>query len=283
MKNILPLLWLLIAVTRLSGQQRPWPKADEAARFSASVTCIVLEEGADPFYNAAVSEAVSRYWNLTPTRRISDGEFSEMLSDPSYSFLVTNTATVSSDRSGTAYEYISLLLGSESGDLNSMPEFCTLPLCYEGMPADEYSYRLPLIIRFIEQHARQVAATPSNMALRNLKYYNRNVPDLQGKTLLLQESDLAPGVRSTAAIAAHYPGKVIIAGEEEIIRATEEQRRDVVILHMVAPDGPGVRGICTKMLIGTDDAVVYYYNTHNVDANNPAGLQTSDLKRISRY
>jgi hypothetical protein len=38
-----------------------------------------------------------------------------------------------------------------------------------------------------------------------------------------------------------------------------------------------------KMLIGTDDAVMYYYDSHLVDSRNASGLLISDLKRLARF
>ncbi len=273
---------LLITALRLGGQQRPWPMAGDIERLSESVTCVVMQEGQASFYNAEMGDA-TREWSLTPLKTISYSEFENLLDDPSYSFLVTTVATISNDRSGARYEFLSLLLGSEGGGLNEMPGFCDVPLCYEDTPSDEYSYMLGPLVRFIEQHTRRVMENPSGTALRDLRYYNRNVPDLKDKTILLQEDDLVPGLNSEAAIAAHYRGKVMLVDEEEIISAVEEQRKDVVVMHRVAPATQDGKGLCIKMLIGADDAVLYYYNSHQTDARNPGGLLVSDLKRISRF
>jgi hypothetical protein len=36
------------------------------------------------------------------------------------------------------------------------------------------------------------------------------------------------------------------------------------------------------MLIGTDDANMYYYNQHVIDKENPNGFLADDLKRLSK-
>jgi hypothetical protein len=38
-----------------------------------------------------------------------------------------------------------------------------------------------------------------------------------------------------------------------------------------------------KTLIGTDDAIMYYYDDHLVDRRNASGLLISDLKRLARF
>ncbi|MCK7539258.1 MAG: hypothetical protein MZV63_54295 [Marinilabiliales bacterium] len=74
-----------------------------------------------------------------------------------------------------------------------------------------------------------------------------------------------------------------IVDEEEIIRAIDEKEKDVLIVHKVGPDGVKQTGTCMKMLIGTDDAVMYYYDSHLVDSKNANGLLISDLKRLARF
>jgi hypothetical protein len=41
-------------------------------------------------------------------------------------------------------------------------------------------------------------------------------------------------------------------------------------------------GICFKMLIGADDANMYYYNQHMIDKYSPNGFLPADLNRLSR-
>jgi hypothetical protein len=168
-------------------------------------------------------------------------------------------------------------------NLDELPEFCAIPLSFAGAPEEEYSYKLGLIIRFMQYHADMVMKNPTMSALRYLKYYNKNVPDIKGKTILVREDDLAPEINTLERISAHYTNKVRIVAEEEIIRAIDEKEKDVLIVHKVGPDGVKQTGTCMKMLIGTDDAVMYYYDSHLVDSKNANGLLISDLKRLARF
>jgi hypothetical protein len=54
-------------------------------------------------------------------------------------------------------------------------------------------------------------------------------------------------------------------------------------LHKVGPVGDRNEGYCFKMLIGTDDANMYYYNVHSIDKSNPNGFLPADLKRLARF
>ena len=265
------------------SQQRPYPTAADAEKFSKSVTCVVLEDNQFSFYNAEIKNAVNKYWKVTPVKYITETEFNVMRTDPSYSFIVLTITNFGNDKSGSAYDFLNLLLGADVDELNKLPEFCALPLSYAGAPEDEYSYKLGLIIRFMEYHAAMVIKNPTNSALRYLKYYNKNVPDIRNKTILVREEDLSPEINTLQRISTYYPYKVKIVDEEEIMRAVEEQSKDVLIVHKVGPDGVKQSGTCLKMLLGTDDAVMYYYDSHMVDSKNASGLLISDLKRVARF
>lgn len=265
------------------AQQRPYPTVDDARKFTGSTTCVVMEDGPFSFYNQEIRNAADKYWKVTPLRYISTAEFNVMRTDPSYSFIVLTITNFSNDKSGSAYDFLNLLLGADVDGLDELPEFCAIPLSFAGAPEEEYSYKLGLIIRFMQYHADLVMKNPATSALRYLKYYNRNVPEISGKTILVREEDLAPEINTPESIAGYYPYKVRIVDEEEIIRAIENKDKDVLIVHKVGPDGVKQTGTCMKMLIGTDDAIMYYYDSHIVDSKNANGLLISDLKRLARF
>jgi len=283
MKKFLFSLLCLGSALLATAQQRPYPSAAEAESLGSTVTCVVLEDNQISFFNAEIKDAVSKYWNLTPVKFISISEFDDMRTDPAFSFIVLTSASFSNDKSGTEYDFLNLLRGADVESLSQMPEFCAIPLCYTGAPEEEYSYKLGLIMRFMQYHVRQMIKNPRNMALKDLKYYNGNVPEIARKTILAREQDLAPEINTVEKIAAVYPYRVVIADEEEIMNAVDEGRNDVIILHKVGPESERREGMCIKILIGADDAVMYYYDSHPVNSRNADGLLVSDLKRIARF
>jgi hypothetical protein len=274
---------LVMSAVVAGAQQRPYPTVDDARKFMGSTTCVVVEDTPFSFYNQEIKDAADKYWKVTPLRYISTAEFNVMRTDPSYSFIVLTITNFSNDKSGSAYDFLNLLLGADVDGLDELPEFCAIPLSFAGAPEEEYSYKLGLIIRFMQYHADLVMKNPTTTALRYLKYYNRNVPEISGKTILVREDDLAPEINTVEKIGKYYPYMVRIVDEEEIIRAIENKDKDVLIVHKVGPDGVKQTGTCMKMLIGTDDAIMYYYDSHLVDSKNANGLLISDLKRLARF
>jgi len=281
-KKAIFFLLMLLSVAA-TAQQRPYPTVDDAGKFRKSVTCVVLEDDPFSFYNAEIKDAVTRYWKATAVKFITVREFNVMRNDPAYSFIVLTITNFSNDKSGSTYDFLNLLLGADVDNLDELPEFCAIPLCFSGAPEEEYSYKLGLIVRFMEYHAEQVMENPATTALRYLKYYNKNVPDIKDKTILVREEDLAPEVNTEERISAYFPYKVRIVDEEEIMRAIEEKQENVVIVHKVGPDGVKRSGTCMKTLIGTDDAIMYYYDSHMADSKNASGLLISDFKRLARF
>ena len=277
------MLLLSLLAFMAQAQQRPYPTVDDAKKFFASTTCIVEEDDPFSFYNAEIKAAVEKYWKATPYKFISVEEFNVMRNDPAYSFIVLTITNFSNDKSGSAYDFLNLVLGAKVNNLDELPEFCAIPLCFAGAPEEEYSYKLGLIVRFMQYHADLISKNPTESALKYLKYYNKNVPEISGKTILVRKEDLAPEISTEAKIKQYYPYNVRIVSEEEIISAVENQEKDVLIFHKVGPEASKQTGTCLKMLIGTDDAIMYYYDTHMVDSKNANGMLISDLKRIARF
>ncbi len=256
MKKISFTLLLLFSTVLLSAQA-PFPSKDEIKQFTASKTCVVLED--DPFstYNAFITEAVKAYWKITPYEIISISDFNVKRLNPAYSFIVLTQTNFEKDKTNG-------------------------PLSFAGEDDLDYSYKLGAILAFMQKHAQMISEDPSLTGRKYLKYYNKYIPDVQNKTILVKEEDLAPEIASIDRIKSIYDNKIEIVTEEDIVKAIDNKSANTVILHKVGPVGDRNSGYCFKMLIGTDDANMYYYNQHLIDKSNPNGLLPADLKRLDK-
>jgi hypothetical protein len=263
--------------------QAPFPTQDEVKQFFASKTCFVLED--DPFsqYNVFIKNAVKGNWTLTPFEVISVEDFNVKRLDPAYSFVVLTETYFNKDKSGSGFTFINLLLGKDVNKLGEMPEFCAIPLAFVGTDDTEYAYKLGIILTFIQQHTNLIAEDPSIFGKKYLKYYNKFVPEVVNKTVLVTEEDMDQSVNSDEKIKKIYPYNIKVAGEDEIKQAISSKAANTLILHKVGPVGGKKEGYCFKMLIGTDDSKMYYYNQHLVDNKNPNCFLPSDLKRLARF
>ena len=279
MRTLLLSLALFFTSVLLRGQA-PFPSNDEIKQFNASKTCVVLED--DPFssYNIYIKDAVKACWKITPYEFITVKNFNVMRLNPAYSFLVITQTNFDKDKSHGLYNFLNLLQGKDVNKLAEMPEICAIPLSFAGVSDLVYSYKLNAIVSFMQKHAQKILEDPSLTLRKYLKYYNKNIPGIKNKTILVEQDDLAPEISTIERIKAIYTNNIEIVTDDEIIKAIENKTPDTVILHKVGPMGDRNSGYCFVMLIGTDDSELYYYNLHMVDKANPNGLLPDDLRRL---
>jgi len=278
------LAFFALAISLFLQGQAPFPSKDEIKQFAGSTTCVVLED--DPFssFNSFIKKAMKEYWTVTPYEFITVKEFNVRRLKPAWSFIVLTETNYDKDKSASLFNFINLLQGKDVEKLGQMPEICAVPLAYAGVDDLEYGYKLGAILEFMQKHAKLIMEDPSKTGRKYLKYYNDNIPQVMNKTILVKQEDLAPEISTIDRIKAIYSNKIEIVSEDEIVKAIENKTPGVVILHKVGPVGEKQdAGYCFKMLIGTDDATLYYYNVHTIDRNNPNGFLPSDLKRLARF
>jgi hypothetical protein len=280
--KIIRVTFLFLFLPLFSFSQAPFPTGSEIKQFTGSTTLVVLEDGTSAF-NVYIKRAMEEYWKITPFKFIKSTEFAEKRTDPSYSFILLTETDFERDKSHAAYNFINLLQGKDVEEIDQMPEICAIPLSFASEDDLEYGYKLGAILSFIQKHAELISDNPALTGRRYLKYYNKNVPQITGKIILVRQEDLAPSVNSIDKIKALYKNRMEIVPEEEIIKAIKEKAPNTLILHKVGPVGEKKSGYCFKMLIGTDDAEMYYYNQHLIDNSNPNGLLPADLKRLGRF
>jgi hypothetical protein len=281
MRTLLTSFIFLFSVLILTGQA-PFPDKDEIKQFEASKTCVVLED--DPFssYNIYIKEAVKACWKITPYEFITVKDFNVRRLNPAFSFIVITQTNFDLDRSHGLYNFLNLLQGKDVDKLSEMPELCALPLSFAGVSDLVYSYKLGAIVSFMQKHAQKISEDPSLSIRKYLKDYNKNIPGIKNKTILVEQDDLTPEISTIKKIKKYYSGSIEIVTDDEIIKAIENKNPDTVILHKVGPMGDRDSGYCFIMLIGTDDSELYYYDLHMVDKANPNGLLPGDLKRLER-
>jgi hypothetical protein len=282
MRKILLSLFVL-CLPVISKGQAPFPNSDEIKEFMASKTCVVLEN--DPFsaFNSYIKEAVKNYWNITPYEFIETKDFNVRRVNPAYSFIVLTETNFDKDKSGSRFNFINLLQGKKVSKLSEVPEICAVPLSAAGEDDMGYGYKLGAILLFMQKHAKMISEDPSLTGRKYLKYYNKFVPEVNKKTILVKKEDLSPDISTLENIKAIYPYNIRIVTEDSIVDAIARKAPNTLILHKVGPGAEKKSGYCFKMLIGTDDANMYYYDQHMINEENPNGLLKSDLRRLARF
>lgn len=281
MKTTLIAILMIFSTVLLTGQA-PFPSKDEIKQFTKSKTCVVLEDDQFSSYNAFIKKAVKAFWTITPYEFIEVTDFNVRRLNPEYSFIVLTQTNFEKDKSNSLFNFVNLLQGKNVNNLGEMPEICAVPLSFAGEDDLEYSYKLGAILLFMQKHAQMISDDPSLTGRKYLKYYNKYIPEVLNKTILVKQEDLVSEIATIDKIKAIYTNKLEIVTEDDIVKAIENKTPNTLILHKVGPMGDKNSGYCFKMLIGSDDAKMYYYNQHKIDKGNPNGLLPADLKRLAK-
>jgi hypothetical protein len=276
------LTFCLLLFTLLLTAQAPFPSKDEIKQFTGSKTCVVLDEDSYSVYNTYIKRAMKEYWTITPYEFIQSADFGAKRLNPAYSFILLTQTNFENDKSNSKYNFINLLQGKNTEKLGQMPEICAIPLSFAGEEDLEYGYKLGAILNFMQKHAMMIADDPSLTGRRYLRYYNKFTPEVHTRKILVRQEDLSKAISTPESIKSVYGYEIVIAPEADIVKAIADKAPNTLILHVVGPGEESQAGTCYKMLIGTDDANMYYYNQHRIDKSNPYGLLPADLKRMAK-
>jgi len=260
--------------------QKSLPTANDYKRFYKTKTLVVLEDSPFSDYNDKMKNAIKKNWKLTEYDFISDSEFRQKQSDPSYSFLVTSVVTFNKDKTNAEYNFLSLLLGGTAAEITNMTDLCSVPLSYLDVDEENYLYKIESISRFIQNHVSFISENPSVISKNILKYYNKNMGEIKNKTLYITQKDLPKDAKSLSKIKKLYSGRVKIVDSNEIENAISDKNQDVVFLHKVGPEKTSKKARCFKVIIGAGDARIYYFDYHMVKKKQTDSFLTKDFKRL---
>ncbi|WP_372755915.1 hypothetical protein [Labilibaculum sp.] len=281
MNKILSLLLICLSSFPLFSQEH-LPSAPDYQHFYQTKTLVVLEDNIMCEYNDKIKEAIDQKWKLTDYEFISNEEFRKKKSDSNYSFLVRSIVHFNKDKTKASYNFLSLLLGGQATDISDMPDLCSIPLSYEGVNEDGFTYKLSSLVQFIQNHIDLVHENPNIISENVLRYYNKNNTETKGKTLYLLASELDSDVNTISKIRKVYPAKVKLVGPDEIENAIRNKKEDVIFLHKVGPEKTKNKARCFKILIGAADAKFYYFDYHMVKGKQTDRFLESDFKKLAR-
>jgi hypothetical protein len=279
MKKIFVVI-ILFALYKTGIAQNYVPSRQDIDAFFTTKTLVVLEDNPLLEYNQIIKKVMKQEWNITEYDFISSSEFEEKRKNPQFSFIYMAKVSFEADKTDAVYRFLHLSLGGDYFRLNEMPDIAAVPLAYYDVEEDNYAYKLAILVRFMQMHAKLIKEHPEIVSANVFKHYNDNIKDIRDKTLYILENELAPNVNSAARIKKVYPYKFRIATKEEIEKAIEERNPDVVFLHKVGPEGTKLNARCYKIIIGAADANFYYFDYHKISDKNPDGFLESDFKNL---
>lgn len=256
------------------------PSREDVNAFFTTKTLVVLENKPLMEYNSIIKKVMEQEWNITEFDFISEKDFDAKRMDAQYSFIYMSHVTFEADRTDASYRFLHLSLGGDYYRLNEMPDIASVPLAYLDVEEDRYAYKLAILVRFLQNHARLIREHPEIISANVFKHYNDNIKDIREKTLYLLGEELASSVNTEAKIRKVYPYKFELVSMEDIEQAIKDRDPDVVFLHKVGPEGTKKDARSYKVIIGAADANFYYFDYHKINDKNPDGFLEADFRNL---
>ncbi len=272
------LVVFLLMITRVSSQEIVVASQSHYKQFIKSKTYLVQYDNPFSGFNAAMEDAMKKYWYITHWEIISSSEFEKKRSDKSASFLFLSEA-MAEKREDLRFNILNVVMGSSSGSLNSMPDLGSVPLSYafedDEFSEDEYFYKLGVILRFIQFYIDANVKSADTDVKSIVKEHKNSVLT---KEIWFVAEDLDTEVKTVKKIAAFYEGKVKIVTQQEINQAIAS-KTDVLILHKVGP-GEGRSGKCLKFIVSAATGIPYYYSITEISSKKPDAFLAEDFKNL---
>ncbi len=282
MKKILFVLILFTGFQISGNAQKAVGSQQDIKHFFKTKTLVVLDNNIFNVYNNAVKNGMQKAWYLTEFDFITEDEFQSKMNDPNYSFLIRTKVYPEGNENKVAYTFLSLLVGEKNKTFDQLPEICSMPLSYYGVEYEEYDYKMPTLLLFMQKHIEITRDNPQLNSKNILSYYNKNMSKIGNKTIYLTKEDLAPEVNSLSKIKKYYKGKVVITTKEEIAKHADNRDPNAIILHKVSPPkNYPKKDRCYKTLLGTADGTLYYFDYHKISPKKPDGMLKSDFKKLN--
>lgn len=283
MKQVLAFLLVLLPLSQLMAQREYLPTAEDLTRFHTTKTYVILSDNAMADYNFEIRDAIEKFWTITDFEFLEYKDFADKSVDANASFLYVATVSFEKDKSNTRYTFLCLSLGGPDHEsIDELHDITNVPLSYYGVDEDEYTYKLGLMVRFMQQHIKVITDDPNLVSQNVFQHYNDNMSSVKGKTLYLTEEDLPFELSTDAKIRAVYPYDFQIVDREQIKELIMAEDENAVILHKVGPQSTIIHDRVYKILMGASDARFYYYDWHKSNKKKPDAFLKSDFERLNR-
>jgi hypothetical protein len=257
--------------------QSPMVTQKQLGMFLNSVTCVVIENEFNP-YNVIIKDAVEKYWKVTAFEFIDLKEFENRRFDSKYSFLVQMKNVYDKDPGGVSYNFISLVLGGSVNDLTKMPELCNVPFQYADDNSLDYEYAMPVIVKFIQIHAKNLEKKSFIISIKGLRYYNSS--GFKDKQLIMNKDKMAPDASSVEKINKVYPYYVKMLSSSQIKDEIVLNPNNALFHFHVGPNQNKGVGKCFEMIFDVNGNL-YYYSYRKITNENVDGFNIRDFKRIN--
>ncbi len=157
-----------------------------------------------------------------------------------------------------------------------------IPLSYSNVSSQYYTYKLPGLVQFLENHLEYVFMNGVVDEKKVTSHYNEKTKEIKHGVLYLLAEDLTAKVFDQEAIAKVYNGEVKIVTQKQINAAIKKQDPNILYFHKVGPEKIEDTGICRKYIFAAKGGELVYISVHKITKSNTEGLLVSDFKQFNK-
>ena len=238
------------------------------------ITKVVMTENV--FIDGALRQDVVEHWHISPFEICTLEEFKTLRTDANYYFLLVVSGQFSGEME-PGIDFLSFVKGGPEAEegIGEMTEVVSLPFSVPGGNGREIAL-IPSFLEIIQDFALR-AMERDLEGYQGLSLYNRNLPKIRHKTILFSEDDLSERISPLDKSGT----RVRIVEDDEADDAVLNGTPGTVVSYTVAPKDPSATSRCYKMLIGTDNHVLYYFKRHRITGKTGNGFTLQEFKSIS--
>lgn len=264
--------------------QNAVPTQKQIKTFLKSTTYVVLDQSMfGTIYNEKIKSAMKKHWKLTKYEFITKAEYTQKRKNSKASFLAKTEVVFKNDKNKIKYQFLNLMLGVSSARVTAMPDLANFPLDYAENRKDNYSYKLGVILIFLQNHIKLLQENPKLTEKNIIRYYNSQRTQIHDKTLYVLKEELAPNVNSINKISTYYKFPVKIVEQKDIENAINNKNANIVFFHVVRPEKENMRKErCYKIILGASDSYLYYWSMDKISNKKPSGILIQDFKKLQK-
>lgn len=270
-------LWALMAPDT-SAQATFTTRKEKLSDLMLKTTKVVLT-GNDILNESFKEEVISR-WRITPYEFCTIDEFNSLKNSTDYYFLLIVQGQFRKETE-PGLSMMTLIKGGSApkpdSSLNDYYEVVSLPFCSSVMSSGREYIFMPAFIDLVQEMAT-AAVEHGSRGDSTLKVHSLKSLRPWHPLVLISEDDLA---ETAASYKEQDLGQSVrIVPEDVADKAFTNDDVNTFVSYVIAPSDPQKGSICYRLLIGTGDHQLYFFEKHKITKSNPTGFQPGDIARI---
>lgn len=279
MKRILAILVFLAAFSSVGmAQGKVYTKKGRLEGFQNKTVKVVMPESEE--LSDVLRKSVSSCWSVSPFEFCNEKEYQLLKNYSNFFFLRIKPYEENGVQEKVLALDYSMGGGTNQETKDAAFQVIQIPISsgLDGHLTDREKTFFPSFINIIQAFALD-AKTSDRAAYGGLAYYNKEYAYTKNLVVSICEDDLCPGAREQAVSDAYVKHCIIDSAQQDISLFNSMTPSHAVTL-VIVPDDPQ-KGDCSyKMLIGTDNHKIYYFNRFKIKDPDAVGLSLTDIRYL---